>query len=138
MRYGMKIKYHQGQIKALFVPLKMQRFSCSESLSELFVNKREIPCSLLHIMLLDMGAYSLNSIVKQAKSIMHSLMSIWPKYLIIIIAIAKLYQNNKRSREQTRGVESPQLIFQEELCPLQGVISVFLKNHNKMMWSFKN
>lgn len=63
MRCGMKIKYHQGDIKALFVHLKMCRFRCSVYCLNC-LSARKIFAALLHIIVLDIEAYSLNVIVK--------------------------------------------------------------------------
>ena len=67
MRCGMNIKYHQREIKALFVLLKTWRCGYSKLLSELLVNMREIYSSLSHRVILDIGPYILNTIFKWAR-----------------------------------------------------------------------
>ena len=67
MRCGMKIKYHQREIKVLFVLLKTWRCGYSKLLSELLVNVREIYSSLSHRVILDIGACILNTIFKWAR-----------------------------------------------------------------------
>ena len=67
MRCGMKIKYHQREIKALFVLLKTWRCGYSKLRSELLVNMREIYSSLSHRVILDIGPYILNTIFKWAR-----------------------------------------------------------------------